>query len=276
MHSGTLVLDHTIVADQHGAQYRPRSDRVAGRHDQRAVQPDRHERGQRPGGDTGRTRPMPRAIYRMSHPWSLAPLADNGGPTKTHALAASSPARNAGDPGRGRRRGHGAPSSISAADRTCASFGGRIDIGAYERQSVPNPSLGRRHAWPMKPTATIRPAICRSARRSGWPTATSIRRQTITFAPALTAGGPATIHLDPRRIGESTTRSRSSGPGRICSRSTPARATPRRSQQLRRQPGVQHRRRQLRTLDKTVSISGLTLTGGDAIFDGGGIFSAET
>ena len=59
----------------------------------------------------------------------LAPLADNGGPTKTHALLPSSPAINAGDNAMGAglatdQRGQG-------FDRVCE---GTVDIGAIEAQ----------------------------------------------------------------------------------------------------------------------------------------------
>ncbi|MDZ4658151.1 MAG: right-handed parallel beta-helix repeat-containing protein [Bythopirellula sp.] len=63
----------------------------------------------------------------------LAPLADNGGPTLTHALLPGSPAINAGDPtlmlgvnGTPEFGQRGAPFTRIA--------GGRIDIGAYESQ----------------------------------------------------------------------------------------------------------------------------------------------
>src|SRR5687768_12758054 len=61
----------------------------------------------------------------------LGPLADNGGPTFTHALLDGSPAINAGDPatvaGSGNtpefdQRGTGFPRVV----------GGRIDMGAFE------------------------------------------------------------------------------------------------------------------------------------------------
>ncbi len=61
----------------------------------------------------------------------IAPLANNGGPTQTHALVLNSPALNAGDPTstltidqRGGQRG---PAGLNA--------GSRIDIGAYEATS---------------------------------------------------------------------------------------------------------------------------------------------
>jgi CSLREA domain-containing protein len=62
----------------------------------------------------------------------LGPLADNGGPTKTHSLRPGSPAINAGDPAL-------SPSNYSFQfDQRGAPFArfanGRIDIGAYESQ----------------------------------------------------------------------------------------------------------------------------------------------
>ena len=64
----------------------------------------------------------------------LAPLDHNGGPTKTHALLTGSPAIDAGDPDFSsppQFDQRGAPRVIDG-DRVT---GGRIDIGAYERQT---------------------------------------------------------------------------------------------------------------------------------------------
>jgi len=59
----------------------------------------------------------------------LGPLADNGGPTETHALLLGSPAINAGDPG------FASPPEFDQRGAPFARvFGGRIDMGAYERQ----------------------------------------------------------------------------------------------------------------------------------------------
>jgi hypothetical protein len=63
----------------------------------------------------------------------LAPLADNGGPTKTHALLAISPVINRGDPAAQPGR-DGVPMSDQRGAPFTRVFGGRIDIGAFERQ----------------------------------------------------------------------------------------------------------------------------------------------
>jgi hypothetical protein len=58
----------------------------------------------------------------------LAPLADNGGPTRTHALRSGSPALNTGNNAAGLpfdQRGHGFARKAGPA----------TDIGAFERQS---------------------------------------------------------------------------------------------------------------------------------------------
>lgn len=61
----------------------------------------------------------------------LAPLADNGGPTQTHALLPGSPAVNGGEPFAA------APPNF---DQRGSPFprvaGGRIDMGAFESQTL--------------------------------------------------------------------------------------------------------------------------------------------
>ena len=59
----------------------------------------------------------------------LGPLADNGGPTMTHALLADSPAVDAGN-------NAGAPSTDQRGEPFVRIANGMIDIGAYERQSL--------------------------------------------------------------------------------------------------------------------------------------------
>jgi hypothetical protein len=85
-----------------------------------------------PGDQTGVTNPM------------LGALANNGGPTMTHALLPNSPALDAGDPGAVVVGGvpqndqRGAPyNRIFDGD---GAGGGRIDIGAFELQPIVAPS----------------------------------------------------------------------------------------------------------------------------------------
>jgi hypothetical protein len=65
----------------------------------------------------------------------LAPLADNGGPTKTHALLPGSPAINAGEPTSVGGE-NGVPEFDQRGEPFTRVFGGRIDIGAFEAQSL--------------------------------------------------------------------------------------------------------------------------------------------
>jgi hypothetical protein len=65
----------------------------------------------------------------------LAPLADNGGPTKTHALLPGSPAINAGEPASVGGE-NGVPEFDQRGEPFTRVFGGRIDIGAFEAQSL--------------------------------------------------------------------------------------------------------------------------------------------
>lgn len=62
---------------------------------------------------------------------ALAPLADNGGPTLTHALLPESPAVNAGDPAIA-----DAPPYDGRGVAFARIVGGRIDLGAFERGAV--------------------------------------------------------------------------------------------------------------------------------------------
>ncbi|PAY21124.1 hypothetical protein CKO51_02185 [Rhodopirellula sp. SM50] len=70
----------------------------------------------------------------------LAPLDDNGGPTKTHALYHNSPARNQGDPA-----ASAGVAAVPLHDQRGAGYSrvddGRIDIGAFEGFQVRPPSV---------------------------------------------------------------------------------------------------------------------------------------
>jgi predicted outer membrane repeat protein len=63
----------------------------------------------------------------------LGSLANNGGPTKTHALLSGSPARDAGDPNLQPGR-NGAPEFDQRGAPYSRKYGGRVDVGAYEVQ----------------------------------------------------------------------------------------------------------------------------------------------
>ena len=139
-----------------------------------------------PGDQTGVTEPDARS------------LADNGGLTFTHAVLPGSPAIDMGDPAAIAGVG-GVPLSDQRGDPFSRVADGngdlvsRIDIGAYERQTVASSnfvvdtlvddndgdySLGDR---------SLREVI---GVANG-----SVGAETITFAPSLTSGGPATILL---------------------------------------------------------------------------------
>jgi hypothetical protein len=65
----------------------------------------------------------------------LQPLANNGGPTRTHAFAAGSPAVDAGDPAAVAGM-DGVPESDQRGIGFTRVAGGRIDIGAFESQVI--------------------------------------------------------------------------------------------------------------------------------------------
>ncbi len=76
-------------------------------------------------------------ITRMSA--NLGPLSDNGGPTKTHALLPGSPAIDAGGTTTLLNDQRGAPFVRVFDDPMAAGSG--LDMGAYERQTLPGSSL---------------------------------------------------------------------------------------------------------------------------------------
>ena len=125
----------------------------------------------------------------------LGPLADNGGPTLTHALMPGSPALDAGDPA-----AVAGMNGVPEFDQRGAPFtrvydvdgvgGPRIDIGAYEAQpftlvvdTLADESDGDFSAGDF----SLREAIEFANTHAG--------HDTIEFSPALTASGPATIVL---------------------------------------------------------------------------------
>ena len=132
----------------------------------------------------------------------LGELTDNGGPTKTHSLLAGSPAIDAGDPAFD-------PDAFDPPlvhDQRGAPFarvfGGRIDIGAYERQTIAGLNLVVDTAADENDgdysagNLSLREAI---GLANGSPGA-----HTITFAPAL-AGATITLGGSELQIAESLT-----------------------------------------------------------------------
>ena len=119
----------------------------------------------------------------------LGPLASNGGLTKTHALLLGSPAIDAGNSStttdqRSLTRPFDDPNVANAAG------GNASDIGAYELNNLQvNTAADADDGACTQPGTgngcTLREAITAANSSSG----------DITFAPALTAGGPATIDL---------------------------------------------------------------------------------
>jgi predicted outer membrane repeat protein len=272
VHSGALVLDHTIVATNLSltGYGRDLSGLLSASIDARYSLIGAKSGSGLAAAPVG----SPDAKGNLIEVFlELAPLADNGGLTKTHALAASSPAWNAGDPS-----AVGGVGTVPQFDQRGGPyvrvFGGRIDIGAYERQSVQNPSLvvdtlvdetdGDYSAGDL----SLREAI-------GLANGSVDSAETITFAAALTAGGAATIHLTHGELGISDSLT-IVGPGAnlltidaSASDPTPNQNNGDGSRVLRIDDGNFE-------TDKTVSIFGLTLTGGDGTYYGGGIYSKES
>jgi CSLREA domain-containing protein len=119
----------------------------------------------------------------------LGPLANNGGPTRTHALLLNSPAINAGDHAAMAGRG-GVPTFDQRGDGFLRIAGGRIDVGAFENQKpdivvdiLADESDGNSGPGDL----SLREAIALANDRSDAPV--------IQFATALTSGGAATLML---------------------------------------------------------------------------------
>jgi hypothetical protein len=204
----------------------------------------------------------------------LGPLVANGGPTQTYALLAGSPALDAGRPTNVPGVA-GVPLHDQRGNLFTRVFdgdgagGARIDIGAYERQSVVGLSL-------VVDTLKDESDGDYSSGDMSLREATELARgsvltaESITFATALTSGGPATIMLT---LGELAITDALSiiGPG-ASQLTIDARGND-------PTPGMMNSdgSRVFNIGDNDhemqfdVSISGLTLTGGDVSdFDGGG------
>jgi hypothetical protein len=194
----------------------------------------------------------------------LGPLADNGGPTFTHALMAGSPAIDAGDPNAIAGLG-----TIPFFDQRGTTFGraadgdgsgvARIDIGALESQFL-EPSMLVVDTLADEDDGNYADGD-RSLREVINLTNATAAAETISFAPALTSGGPATVALTQGELhvrGSSTI----NGPGAQLLSIDASGTDP--------TPGVSNvdGSRIFRITDQialvsNVSISGLTLSGAD-------------
>ncbi len=203
----------------------------------------------------------------------LAPLADNGGPTPTHALLPGSPAIDAGDPALVAGVGD-TPRYDQRGEPFSRVAGGRIDVGAVEETLI-SPflvdSLDDKDDGDFAPgKLSLREAVRLSNKVSGV--------QTIEFHPALWADGPATI---PLALGELTISDAVEirGPGADlltidASGSDPTpnehRGDGSRIFNISIAPSERNE-----PADAAVTIAGLTLTGGDVYEPGGAIRSTS-
>ena len=203
----------------------------------------------------------------------LGPLADNGGPTPTHALMPGSPALDAGDPA-----AVAGADGVPMFDQRGTPFtraydidgvgGPRIDIGAYEAapftlvvDTLADESDGDFSAGDF----SLREAIEFANSHAG--------HDTINFARSLTAGGPATILLTHGELAI-TDAVTINGPGAdlLTIDASGNDLNPR---------AVGDGSRIFSIFDYDIihafdaQISGLTLTGGDADGNGGAITSVE-
>lgn len=212
-------------------------------------------------------------IGNSQHPISpqLEPLSDKGGPTFIHAPEAGSLAIDKGDPA-AIAGALGVPTFDQRGTPFSRVYNGRIDIGAYERQSLPIAKLvvdtltdesdGNYGAGQL----SLREAI-------GLANGSLDTADEIKFAPSLFASGPATILLThgELRIVDSVS---ISGPGQAllqidASGNDPTPWT---------NSGDGSRVLNIDDRDPryfNVSIAGLTMRGGDATSSGGAIYSYE-
>ncbi|MFY9621540.1 MAG: choice-of-anchor Q domain-containing protein [Pyrinomonadaceae bacterium] len=121
----------------------------------------------------------------------LGPLANNGGPTKTHALLVGSPAIDAGNSAQTTDQ-RSQPRPVDDPTVTNAATSNATDMGAYESHNLEVNTVidGDDGSCTLLATGngcTLREAINAANVQTG--------AEAISFAPALTSGGPATISL---------------------------------------------------------------------------------
>jgi hypothetical protein len=119
----------------------------------------------------------------------LGTLADNGGPTKTHALVASSPAGDAGDPSGCTDNAGGALTTDQRGQPRTVDGNGdgiaRCDIGAYEAPFGTFPS-------PTTTTITSTTTTSTTTSSTGAPTTTSATTSTTSSTTRSTTTSPTT------------------------------------------------------------------------------------
>jgi len=189
----------------------------------------------------------------------LAPLANNGGPTETHALLFGSPALDAGDL-------MGLPSPFDQRGTPYVRFfGGRSDMGAYERQLVVDTlsdesdsdfspgDLSLREAVQLANSVTLSNVITFDPSLNGGTILLTQGELPITQALSIDATAlPTGVTID--ASGNDPTPEENNGDGsRIFNIDDGNRAS-----------------------NSPVTISGLTLTGGDVQRSGGAIRSQES
>jgi hypothetical protein len=200
----------------------------------------------------------------------LDPLANNGGPTSTHAILRGSPALDAGDPTAIAGVNNvplfdqrGTPlDRVTAGDFASSA---RIDIGAHEYKNVVVDQLGD--------VVDGNTGTGELSLREALASANLGTADEITFAPALTNNGPVTISLTGGEL-TITNSMTISGPSSnlLAIDATGNDPTP----ALNNGDGS----RVFNVSDANSSfiqvlISGLTLTGGDVATDGGAIYNSE-
>lgn len=201
----------------------------------------------------------------------LAPLADNGGPTFTHALLAGGPAINAGD-----LNAAAGVNGVPQFDQRGTPFGrvfnGRIDIGAFEYQQSSDLNLlvdtlvDENDGNYSRGDLSLREAI---ALANTWPSV-----DTIHFDAALITSGPAKILLTQGELKITSSMSIVGLGGNLLTIDakgndpTPNSVNGDGSRVFNIDDGA--------ATTSIVIISGLTLTGGQITTDGGAVFTRES
>jgi len=192
---------------------------------------------------------------------NLGPLANNGGLTLTHALLVGSPAIDAGNSSQTIDQ-RGQPRPIDDPNVANAAGGNATDIGAYESHNYQVNSIADLNDGACTTLATGNGCTLREAIAGA---NTDVGAESITFALALTAGGPATITLL-AALPDIATSMSISGPGASL------------LTVIRNSADGTPNFRIFNIQSGTVNISGLTISGGSPTVgnNGGGISNSGT